>query len=100
MLFSESAVGSGTLSYQWLTDGGAGVLPAVLTNIPGATSSTYSVDTTPFGGNPNNYMYEVIVANNLGRSTSSVLTLNIQSAAAPMPGQALLGALKSMSARL
>ena len=86
--FSESAVGSGTLSYQWLTDGGAGVLPAVLTNIPGATSSTYSVDTTPFGGNPNNYMYEVIVANNLGRSTSSVLTLNIQSAAAPMPGQA------------
>lgn len=72
---SEFPYGAPTLSYQWLTDGGSG---GTLTNIPGATSSTLSLNTSSFAGN---YNYQVIVANGSGASTSAVATVTVTTSA-------------------
>lgn len=75
---SEFAFGAASLSYQWLSDGGTG---GALTNVPGATNSSLTLDTTAFAAG--NYNYEVIVTNLGGSSTSAVATLTI-SASAPI----------------
>ncbi len=59
---SVTAVGSGTLTYQWLLDG---------TAISGAQSSSYTV---PPGG-PGSGAYSVIVSNALGQSVTSAVTV-------------------------
>jgi hypothetical protein len=79
--FTEPAVSYGAATYQWLTDSGAGAIPPVLSNIPGANSSTLHVDTTGYA--PGAYNYQVIVANSAGSSTSSVVTLQISAASPP-----------------
>lgn len=77
---NEAAVGTGTLSYQWRTDGGTGIF----TNIPSAVSSNLVVDTTGFISGT--YNYDVVVTTTAGggvSSTSSVVTLTITDASAP-----------------
>jgi hypothetical protein len=61
--FSVEAIGSGTLNYQWRKDG---------TAIPGATSTTYSIQTakvTDAGA------YTVVVSNAVGSVTSGTAAL-------------------------
>ena len=72
---NEFPYGAQPVSYQWLTDGGSG---GTLTNVPGATGSTLSLNTSNFSGN---YNYEVVVANDLGSSTSAVATVTIVNSA-------------------
>ncbi len=64
------ATGVPTLYYQWQTDGGGG---GGMTNIPGATSPSVSVIPSTAG----NFKYDVIVTNNSGSVTSSVVTLTV-----------------------
>jgi hypothetical protein len=64
---TESALGTGTLYYQWQTGGGS----SSLTNIPGA-SGTNVVVTLPSVGTFN---YNVIVTNSYGSVTSSVASV-------------------------
>jgi pectate lyase len=68
-LFSVTATGSATLTYQWRKDG---------VNIGGATSATYSIPTTTTASAGS---YTVVVTNSVGAVTSSAATLTV--AAAP-----------------
>jgi hypothetical protein len=78
---NEAALGSGTLSYKWQTDGGSG---GALTNIPGATSSNLVVNTTGFADGTYNYAVVVTTTSGGGMSaTSPVLPLTITDASAP-----------------
>ena len=67
---TESALGSGTLYYQWQTDGGSG---GSLTNIPGAIATNLVV--APASGGTFNY--DVMVTNSFGSATSSVATVTV-----------------------
>jgi hypothetical protein len=69
---SAVAAGTPSLSYQWCTDGGSG---GALTNIPGATSATLSLNTANW--NPGPYQYDVVVSNASGVVTSAVAALGI-----------------------
>jgi hypothetical protein len=89
---AESALGTGTLYYQWQTDGGGG---GSLTNIPGATST----NVTATLANTGTYKFTVTVTNSYGSATSSVaavtvlppasVTVNVASPMAAMPLQGL-----------
>jgi hypothetical protein len=89
---AESALGTGTLSYQWQTDGGEG---GSLTNIPEATGTQVEV-TPPSAGT---YNYDVIVSNSYGNETSYVasvivlppaaVTINVSNTMAVMPSEGL-----------
>jgi hypothetical protein len=72
---TESALGSGTLYYQWQTDGGSG---GSLTNIPAATGTNLVVTPPTTGA----FRYNVIVTNTVGSATSSVVTITILAPAA------------------
>ena len=86
------AVGAPTLNYQWRTDGGGG---GSITNIPGAANSSATVIPPTTGS----FKYDVIVTNNSGSVTSSVVTvtvlpparvtMNITNTMATMPLQGL-----------
>lgn len=78
--FTELASGNGTLHYQWRTDGGNG---GSLTNIPGATATNLMV-VPPDSGSMYTINYDVVVANSFGASTSSVVTLTVNAATAPI----------------
>jgi hypothetical protein len=90
--FTESALGTGTLSYQWQTDGGGG---GSLTNIPGATGTNVAV-APPV---PGTYNYDIIVSNSYGSETSyvasvivlppSAVNINVANTMATMPLQGL-----------
>lgn len=69
-------VGSGTYSYQWLTDGGGG---GALTNIPGATYNTNIFSTALIAQtNLGNYTFAVKVTDSTSQSlTSSVYTVGV-----------------------
>lgn len=69
--FSATASGSGTLSYQWLKNGGA------LTGATAATLTLYNV-TTGAGG-----QYAVVVSNSAGSTTSAAATLTVTTPLAP-----------------
>ncbi len=64
-LFSVSAIGSQTLSYQWYFNNAP---------IPGATAAQYALSGIQSSNAGN---YQVIVANSLGSATSSVAMLNV-----------------------
>lgn len=66
--FSVTALSGTTLSYQWLKNG---------TNIPGATSATYSILSV---GNADAGNYAVIVQNGGGSVTSSTVSLIVLTA--------------------
>jgi len=75
---AEAAVGGSPLYYCWQTDGGSG---GTHTNIPGATLSNLTVDTTGFSAGA--YNYDVVVTNAIGASTSAVAVLNVAAASLP-----------------
>jgi hypothetical protein len=66
------AVGGGTITYQWQTDGGSG---GTLTNIPAATSTNLSVNTA--GMLPGSYQYAVVASSGGNSSTSLVVSLTL-----------------------
>ena len=68
------AVGPGTPTYQWQTDGGSG---GVLTNIPSATGMSLALNTT--GWAPGSYNYQVVVNNGSGSVTSTAAAVAIYS---------------------
>lgn len=65
--FSVVASGSTPLSYQWYENG---------SNIPGATSSSYT--TPPTTSNDNGSTFQVIVSNSGGSANSNTVTLTVQ----------------------
>ncbi len=65
---AESALGAGTLYYQWQTDGGGG---GSLTNIPGATGTNVTATLAGAG----TFNFSVIVTNTYGCATSSVASV-------------------------
>ena len=64
--FSVTASGTAPLSYQWKKGG---------SNIPGATSSSYTTPATSSGDN--GVLFTVIVSNSAGTATSSNATLTV-----------------------
>ena len=70
---NEAASGVAPLQYQWQTDNGNGGIS--YSNISGATTSNYVLNTTSLGNTTNNY--RVIVTNPNGASTSPSLLLTI-----------------------
>ncbi len=85
---TTSASGTAPLYYQWQTDGGNG---GTLTNIPGATNTTLTINTT--GWALGTYNYDYTAANTLGTNTSPEAAITIVSvmmadigAGAPTPG--------------
>lgn len=76
---SAAVNGPGPYTYQWMTDGGSG---GSLTNIPGATGATLTVNTTPLGGV--NASYAVVVQNSAGSTTSDPRLVSVAPASAPL----------------
>jgi len=81
-----SALGSLPIGYQWRTDGGSG---GVMTNIPGATATNLTVNTTGYAFGT--YRFDYVAANSLGTNTSSAATIAIVAmmdigSSAPTPG--------------
>jgi len=70
LTLTESALGTGTLYYQWQTDGGGG---GSLTNIPGATGTNVTTTAASTG----TFNFNVIVTNNYGGATSSVVVVTV-----------------------
>ena len=66
--FSVSATGTAPLMYQWKKNG---------TDIPGATSSTYTIDVT--SNADQEAQFSVLVSNSLGTKTSKQATLTLTS---------------------
>ena len=64
--FSVSAAGQMPLSYQWQKNG---------TDIPGATSATYT--TPPAIGSDSGSIYQVVVTNEIGSVTSDPARLTV-----------------------
>jgi len=71
--------GSGTLTYQWQTDGGTG---GALTNIPGATSSTLAINTTGMDGQT--VAYDLVVTSGANSTTNEISSLTIAPSSAPV----------------
>ena len=67
--FSVTATGTGTLTYQWQKNG---------TDIPGATSSTYTTPVTVIGDTGT--QYSVVVGNSADKVASSKATLTVTAA--------------------
>jgi hypothetical protein len=70
VILTENALGTGTLSYQWQTDGGVG---GSLTNIPAATGTNVTSTLTSTG----TFNFSVIVTNIYGSATSSVAAVSV-----------------------
>ena len=66
------AAGSGSIGYQWRTDGGSG---GTLTNIPSANGATLAVNTTSFA--LGTYQYAVVITNSSMTVTSAVSSLTV-----------------------
>ncbi len=75
--FSVSASGAGTLTYQWQQNS---------TNIPGATSSTYTTPATTAGNSGSTF--DVVVSNAAGSVTSNSATLLVTAPVVAAPAQA------------
>ena len=69
---TATAAGSTPIFYQWQTDGGSGGTP---TNIPGATATTLTVNTTGF--TPGAYQYDFVASNSLGTAVSPTAPITI-----------------------
>jgi hypothetical protein len=72
-LFSVTATGEATLTYQWLKDD---------TSIGGATNSAFSIRSAVSGDAGN---YKVTITNNVGEVTSSTVTLAVNEANLEIP---------------
>lgn len=72
------AVGDAPLSYTWQTDSGIGNW----SDLSGSNTNSYAFDTT--GRAAGLYQFRVIVANSVNSATSSVVTLNLMAATAPI----------------
>jgi len=82
--FSVTAVGSGTLSYQWyrIPNGGVngeitGSAPVTGTIVSGATSSSYTLPTANAAKGNDQDQYYVIVSNSFGQAVSQNATLAV-----------------------
>lgn len=73
------ASGANPLTYTWQTDGGLG---GAFSNIPSSNTNSYGLSTT--GLTAGTYLYQVIVSNANSVATSSVVTLNLNAASAPV----------------
>jgi hypothetical protein len=71
--------GTGTLTYQWQTDGGSG---GALTNIPGATSATLPINTAGLDGQT--VAYDLVVTSGANSTTSELSTLTVAPASGPV----------------
>lgn len=83
---SGTATGTLPIGYQWQTDGGSG---GRMTNIPGATGSSLTVNTTGFGYGT--YWYDYVATNSLGTNTSPPVAIILDAmvdigSSAPTPG--------------
>ena len=79
-MFSVTASGAGTLTYQWQVSTNSGVSWGNVSGGTGATSPSYTTDTLTASNN--GAQYQVIVTNALGSVTSSAATLTV---GAPAP---------------
>ncbi len=70
--FSVAASGASPLSYQWQRDS---------VDIPGATASTYSINSAASGDN--GAQFRCVVTNSYGSATSNAATLTVTSNSAP-----------------
>ncbi|MGH7979473.1 MAG: beta strand repeat-containing protein, partial [Limisphaerales bacterium] len=78
---TATVFGTGAITYQWQTDGGSG---GALTNIPGAISASYLINTSNTTNYPlGSYQYDIIIANGSGSATSAVSQLTIDLPTAP-----------------
>jgi hypothetical protein len=77
--FSELAIGTPPITYEWLTAVGTGNPFSLVSS---GSSSNLVVDTTGFTANT--YYYEVVVSNATGATTSSPVALNILGGSAPL----------------
>ena len=75
--FSVIATGTATLTYQW---------QQISTNIPGATSSTYTTPATTAGNSGSTF--DVVVSNAAGSVTSNSATLLVTAPVVAAPAQA------------
>ena len=76
--FSVTAVGPGTLTYQWyLIPAGSTTGTAAATAISGATAATYTVPATSTTATNDQDRYYVIVSNSYGQAVSQPATLAI-----------------------
>jgi len=99
---SVSAIGSTPLTYIWQTDNGSG--GATWSNLPNSNTNNLILDTTSMAAGT--YEYQVLVTNNLSSATSTILTLNLLAASAPVltadttitPPAATVGTTVSISA--
>jgi hypothetical protein len=99
--FNASASGAGPLSYFWQTDGASG---GAITNIPNSDTNIFSLNTASKA--PGTYQFSLLVTNDFGSATSSIITLNLIAASGPVlvadtlisPSTAFVGNSISMSA--
>ncbi len=70
--------GTGSLTYQWQTDGGSG---GALTNIPGATSPTLAINTT--GMDSLNVAYSLVVTSGGNSTTNETSILTVMAGSIP-----------------
>jgi len=87
VVLRDSAITTGTYTYQWLTDDGTGANPPHYLTIPGATSTNVTVipsDLHP-GGADYTTNYYFVVNDTLGgnSATSSVVVLTVHAATVP-----------------
>jgi hypothetical protein len=83
LVLQDTASGPGLLTNQWQSDGGFG---GAITNIPGANGLSYTnipADLQP-GGNDYIVNYDLVVANSAGSVTSSVVSVTVHAATAPV----------------
>jgi HpiC1 cyclase/Immunoglobulin domain len=91
----EDPAGASPFSYQWQTDSGSGGV--TFTAIPGATTSSYAVNTSGFSpGSPKEY--RVVVTNTFGVSTSAPVAVTaitgapvVKSDVLPVTGSDIVG---------
>jgi autotransporter-associated beta strand protein len=77
---SAQTIGNGPLTYDWQTDNGSG--GATWTDLPDSNTNSYTFNTTSLAAGT--YNYQLIVANSSGSITSSVVTLYLLAASAPV----------------
>ncbi len=77
---TASVTGTGPFTYRWQTDGG--LTGGGMTDIPGATSSTLTVDTTALAGQT--VAYCLVASNGAGSTTSESVSLTVGAASAPL----------------
>lgn len=76
---SVQCIGAAPLYYDWQTDNGLG---GAFSDIPSSNTNAFTFDTISLAAGT--YNYQVIITNSSGSATSSVVTLNLLAASAPV----------------